>query len=323
MLRQPKSAFFVIADISGYTSFLEAVELDDAQDIIADLMDTILRRLRPPFRLAKFEGDAAFVYAVSEKADGSLLQDAAECAYFAFRKRLRNIKLATTCECSACDKMQTLDLKFVCHHGEFIKHRMGGREELVGRDVILVHRLLKNVVNERLGGRAYALYSDAFVRAAGVDPTAEGLVEHKEPIHVIGDVACWLRDLEQAWLDENNRQRSEVSSDKPGAVLRFEIAAPRPIVLEISICPNIVKIAGSRRSTRNKAGGSAWSRHSQPLYAWRSSFYRGGDRLASARLPDLDDATADARRAESADDLRILNRSCGNPHRDPRGEAEG
>ena len=92
-------------------------------------MDTILRRLRPPFRLAKFEGDAAFVYAVSEKADGSLLQDAAECAYFAFRKRLRNIKLATTCECSACDKMQTLDLKFVCHHGEFIKHRMGGRED--------------------------------------------------------------------------------------------------------------------------------------------------------------------------------------------------
>ena len=186
----------------------------------------------PPFRLAKFEGDAAFVYAVSEKADGSLLQDAAECAYFAFRKRLRNIKLATTCECSACDKMQTLDLKFVCHHGEFIKHRMGGREELVGRDVILVHRLLKNAVNERLGGRAYALYSDAFVRAAGVDPTAEGLVEHKEPIDVIGDVTCWLRDLEQVWLDENNRQRSEVTSDKAGAVLGFEIAAPRPIVWE-------------------------------------------------------------------------------------------
>jgi hypothetical protein len=27
---------------------LKAVELDHAQDIIADLMDTILRRLRPP-----------------------------------------------------------------------------------------------------------------------------------------------------------------------------------------------------------------------------------------------------------------------------------
>jgi hypothetical protein len=86
MLRQSESAFFVIADISGYTRFLEAVELDHAQDIIADLMDTILRRLRPPFRLAKFEGDAAFVYAVSEKADGSLLQDAGRMRIFRVSK---------------------------------------------------------------------------------------------------------------------------------------------------------------------------------------------------------------------------------------------
>ena len=36
------------------------------------------RALRPPFRLAKFEGDAAFVYALVDKVDGSLLQDAIE-----------------------------------------------------------------------------------------------------------------------------------------------------------------------------------------------------------------------------------------------------
>jgi uncharacterized protein YndB with AHSA1/START domain len=230
MLPQPESAFFVIADISGYTNFLDAVELDHAQDIIADLMDTIVKRLRPPFRLAKFEGDAAFVYAAGAKADGSQLQDAIESAYLAFRKRLRNIRLATTCECSACEKMQTLDLKFVCHHGEFVKHRMGGREELVGRDVIVVHRLLKNTVAERVAGHAYALYSDAFVRAAGVDPSADSLVEHRETIDIIGDVTCWVRDLEQAWRDENDRQRSEVTRDKAMAVLEFEITAPRPMV---------------------------------------------------------------------------------------------
>ncbi len=59
MLAKPVAACFVIADISGYTSFLHGAELDHAQDIIADVMDTVLRRLRPPFRLAKFEGDAA------------------------------------------------------------------------------------------------------------------------------------------------------------------------------------------------------------------------------------------------------------------------
>jgi hypothetical protein len=65
MLPKAEAAYFAIADISGYTNFLAAVELDHAQDIIADFMDTVVKALRPPFRLAKFEGDAAFVYTTS------------------------------------------------------------------------------------------------------------------------------------------------------------------------------------------------------------------------------------------------------------------
>ena len=67
------------------------MELDHGQDIIADFMNTVVKGLRPPFRLAKFEGDAAFVYAVAEKVDGSLLQDTIELAYSKFRRRQRRI----------------------------------------------------------------------------------------------------------------------------------------------------------------------------------------------------------------------------------------
>ena len=154
---EAESACFAIADISGYTHFLSGVELDHAQDIIADIMDTLVRALRPPFRLAKFEGDAAFVYALADKVDGPLLQDSIEQAYFAFRKRLRSIKQASSCECQACSRMQSLDVKFVIYHGEFIRQKMSGREELVGRDVILVHRLLKNDIGKTFGPHAYAL----------------------------------------------------------------------------------------------------------------------------------------------------------------------
>ncbi len=82
MLPKLELAYFAIADISGYTNFLAGVELDHAQDIIADFMNTVVNGLRPPFRLAKFEGDAAFVYAVAEKIDGSLLQDTIEFGLF-------------------------------------------------------------------------------------------------------------------------------------------------------------------------------------------------------------------------------------------------
>src|ERR1700751_562454 len=105
MLPQPESACLVIADISGYTGFLAGVELEHAQDIIPEVTAAMGRRPRPPFRLAKFEGDAAFFYAVADKVDGSVLQDAVEAAYFAFRKRLRNISQATSCACNSCSRI--------------------------------------------------------------------------------------------------------------------------------------------------------------------------------------------------------------------------
>lgn len=55
MLVKTETACFLIADISGYTSYLAGVELDHAQDIIADLMDTVVKCLRPGFKIAKFE----------------------------------------------------------------------------------------------------------------------------------------------------------------------------------------------------------------------------------------------------------------------------
>lgn len=62
MLPKPEPACVVIANISGYTGHLAGVELDHAQDILADLIETIVGALRPPFHLSKLEGDAAFVY---------------------------------------------------------------------------------------------------------------------------------------------------------------------------------------------------------------------------------------------------------------------
>jgi hypothetical protein len=82
--------------------------------------------------------------------------------------------------------MQHLDLKSVSHHGELVRHKMAGREELAGRDVILIHRLLKNGVNERLGGHAYALYSDPCIQAVDIDPVAQDFIEHRDSIGIIG-----------------------------------------------------------------------------------------------------------------------------------------
>jgi uncharacterized protein YndB with AHSA1/START domain len=94
-------------------------------------------------------------------------------------------------------------------------------------------------VKERLGGHAYALYSDPCIQAMGIDPVAQGLVEHRESIDIIGDVKCWVRDLGEAWEKENDRQRNEVTRDKAASVLEFDIAAPRPTVWEHFTLPGL------------------------------------------------------------------------------------
>jgi uncharacterized protein YndB with AHSA1/START domain len=207
MLSAAQPTCFLIADISGYTSYLADVELDHAQDILADLIGAVVTALRPSFRLAKLEGDAAFTYMTAERLDGSMLLDTIERCYFGFRRRRRDVRQATSCECNACVRIPDLNLKFVLHHGLALQQRVAGQHELLGSDVIVVHRLLKNAVVERLGIGAYALLTQACVDAAGIGPAELGMRPITETYERIGDVPCWVHDLERRWQEEEARAR--------------------------------------------------------------------------------------------------------------------
>ena len=239
MLSQPEPACLVIADITGYTSYLAGVELDHAQDILADLVDTVVGGLRPPFRLAKLEGDAAFTYAMTATVDGSALMDTIERTYFAFRRRLRDIGQASVCDCNACIRMPNLDLKFLAHHGTVGRQRFAGREELVGSPVIAAHRLLKNAVTEQTGIAAYVLYTEDCLRAAGIDDPAGALrlIEHRETYDHLGEIVGWVADLGAAWQADLERTRVVVEPDKAMLTLSFDLPAPPAIAWEYLTSP--------------------------------------------------------------------------------------
>jgi uncharacterized protein YndB with AHSA1/START domain len=231
MLNQPEPACLVIADISGYTGFLAGAELDHAQDILADLMATVVNALRPTFKLAKLEGDAAFVYAITEAVDGAQLQDTIERCYFTFRRRLRDIGRGSTCECNSCDLVPLLDLKVVAHHGRIVRQRIASSDELVGTDVVIIHRLLKNHIREAIGTDAYALYTAACVAAMGLDdPAAAGLAEHAETFDGVGEVTGWVRDLHAAWEAEIERARIVIEAKDAARTYEAVFDAPQALV---------------------------------------------------------------------------------------------
>jgi len=199
-------------------------------------------------------------------------------------RRLRDIKQASVRECKACAAMGDLDFKFVVHHGEMVKQKMGGREELAGRDVILVHRLLKNTVSEKIGSRAYALYSDACIQTMGIDPAAQGLVEHQETIDIIGDLKLWLRDLEGAWRKENEQTRVEVTREDAYAIFDFDIARRARQCGNISPRPANGRNGGPRRDHRALRQSAQGRRHHESLHARQGRDHRGTARLAPVRL---------------------------------------
>lgn len=230
MLPTPQATCFLIADISGYTGYLADVELEHAQDILADLIGAVVSALRPGFRLAKLEGDAAFMFMTGETVDGSMLLDTIERCYVGFRRRRRDVRQATSCDCNACVRIPDLDLKFVVHQGSAIHQKVAGRAELLGSDVIVVHRLLKNDVIERLGIDAYALLTQAAINAAGLDPVALGMRAHTETVDRIGDVAGWAHDLEARWREEEARARVFVRPDE--AIL--DLAIPTTVPAQVA-----------------------------------------------------------------------------------------
>ena len=166
-----------------------------------------------------------------------MLLDTIERCYFGFRRRRRDVRQATSCECNACSRIPDLDLKFVVHHGEAIVQKVAGRQELLGSDVIVVHRLLKNEVVERTGIEAYALLSQASLDAAGLDGAALGLRPHVETYDRIGDVHAWVLDLERRWQEEEARARVFVTPADSTLTVSVPTTVPPQVAWEFLTTP--------------------------------------------------------------------------------------
>ena len=230
------SGTLAIADISGYTRYLTGVELEHSTDILADLIGVVVDAMGGRFELAKLEGDAVFVHAPDADVEGTAYVGAVESCYFAFAERLWNIGNATTCDCRACAKIPELDLKFAVHHGEYALHTVVNLQELVGPEVIKVHRLLKNRIQEATGVRAYAFFTAAFVSNFGLETTA--LTAHSEETDDCGTIDGYVLDLTTRWEIDRERRSMKVEPGEGVTELPIEVNVPVAVAWDYSTSPS-------------------------------------------------------------------------------------
>src|SRR5204863_3103854 len=205
--------YLVIADLSGYTSYVAKSELEHSQEILSDLLEVIIANLTTLLTLAKLEGDAVFGYVAEGRVPRSeTVLELVESTYVAFKDKILNMNRRTSCTCNACRNIPLLELKFIVHHGDYIRQQIMNLTELVGSDVNLAHRLLKNSVAEATGWRAYALFTEAALDHMGIPLDAEGSQASIEHYEHLGDVHARsfnLQDRYQALSDARRVVLSE------------------------------------------------------------------------------------------------------------------
>ncbi len=223
--------YLVIADISGYTSFLAGTELEHSQEIIADLLTTICEKIESVLTLHKLEGDAVFAYIPESRITrGETILELMESTYVTFRDKQLSMKRATTCTCNACRNIPTLDLKFIAHHGDYVIQQVRDIREMVGMDVNLVHRLLKNHVTESTGWRAYMLITEKCLDHLNIN--LQNVHVQMEEYEHLGEVKTYNVDLHQRYKELTEERRIVIDEKDADVVLRVDFPTPPAVTWE-------------------------------------------------------------------------------------------
>ena len=201
------NGLLMLADISGYTSFLGRVSdahpdiasgvapVPPAYDFMVTLLDLVADEVQPTFTPVQTEGDALFAVADADGVTnhGREVLGTIGSTYASYHARIEEQQRMQEHECSACVLLGSLELKFIVHAGTFVEQQLSTRTHVAGPAVILAHRLLKNRVTEETGLRGYALITDAALELLGLD-ASQG-IGHTETFGDAGTISGRIFEL--------------------------------------------------------------------------------------------------------------------------------
>jgi hypothetical protein len=142
------NGFIFIPDISGFTRFVNDVELKHSQHIIRELLETILDANEMGLKVSEIEGDAILFYRLGELPCLDATYKQVEKMFLSFHRHLEFYESQRTCHCEACMSAIHLSLKVITHYGEFTEYKIKDFRKLIGKDIIVAHQLLKNDIPE-------------------------------------------------------------------------------------------------------------------------------------------------------------------------------
>jgi hypothetical protein len=222
----------VLADISGYSSFVAQTEVDHSWSILHELLDTMVRSVAGRMDVSQVEGDAILFISGLSIPD---VISALEGTFVAFHRRLRDMLSVTTCPCSACANTGILKLKFVVHYGRFSRQRLGAVEQLHGTDVIVAHRLLKN----KVPSKEYLLVTDAVLERLTVERRSR-FHPHTEEFD-LGAISVGYEEIAYLWQTAQAIERKHVLPEEAQLNSDVVVDAPLALVDQLMLKPEVMQ----------------------------------------------------------------------------------
>jgi len=207
----------VLADISGYTSYMAGTEHEHSIEILRELIETIASSFEDRLHVDQLEGDA--LCATTERTDPEIVRWLHD-TFGRFHGRLRDIRELSSCPCRACASAGDLGLKFIVHRGEFSRQQIGSAVQLYGTDVNLVHRLAKNTVPLR----EYVFATDATL--AGWPAAARAGFVAAPQSYDVGRVEASYADLASVKEKALKDRVIEVTPDEAKLHIQYRFDGP-------------------------------------------------------------------------------------------------
>lgn len=148
-----------IPDISGFTEFVNQTAIEHSQHIISELLEIIIDANNIGLSISEIEGDAVLFYKNDTIPDLKDILAQSKEMFLRFHSYLNEIERTNVCQCGACRTASGLTLKFITHLGDTKEVIVKNFKKLIGSDLILAHRLLKN----NIVSSEYLLITDKYL----------------------------------------------------------------------------------------------------------------------------------------------------------------
>ncbi|GAA0715400.1 hypothetical protein GCM10009430_09800 [Aquimarina litoralis] len=144
---QAEPTLICIPDISGFTQFMSTTDIELGSKVIPALLNRVIYANKLDLRVSEIEGDAILFYKTGPLPTFTELVYQCRLFYTEFYEQLKILHKKYKNDKQGKSIPDMLGLKIVLHYGREVSSvPIGKNIKLMGEDVIIAHRLLKNKV---------------------------------------------------------------------------------------------------------------------------------------------------------------------------------